>query len=202
MRSCLRPRPVQHALAVAHRVHRTGLAPPSGVASPQTTRRSARTCHGTAVTARPVEGGWYAVLNLLRREIRGGVGPRAARGTRRPGATPGGSYDSVDEPFVVTSLLTPESTFEEGVAAGRRFLGGNVGVRLSEDPPPGRAWARAQDARGRRRCAIAPRERQGQSPRVLLPEVPCRSRPRGSRNRASVRPFPCSRPSLVGPPCQ
>jgi len=69
---------------------------------------------GTAVTLLDVEGGWYATLRLPRVETEEAW---TLLFLERDGiyVHPGHFFDFSDEAFVVTSLLTPEDRFAEGV---------------------------------------------------------------------------------------
>jgi len=73
---------------------------------------------GTAATLLDVEGGWYATLRLPATETEE-AWTLAFLEQDGVYVHPGHFFDFPAEAFVVLSLLTPESAFEEGV---RRLL--------------------------------------------------------------------------------
>ena len=79
---------------------------------------------GSAASLLDVEGGWYATLRLPRTRSEEAW---ALAFLEQDGvlAHPGHFFDFEDEAYLVVSLLTPESTFREGV---QRIL-----LRVAED---------------------------------------------------------------------
>lgn len=73
-----------------------------------------RQAQGAPLSVLPVEGGWYAVLRLPRIEGEEAWVLGLLR-EQRVLAQPGYFYDFVDEPYLVVSLLSDETDFEEGV---------------------------------------------------------------------------------------
>jgi aspartate/methionine/tyrosine aminotransferase len=105
--------PVQHALG---RLLELGRTPRNAILERLRANRAVldEATAGTAVTALPVEGGWYAVVRLpaVRSEERWALDLLEADGVL---VQPGFFYDFEAEPFVVLSLLTEQADFEEGV---------------------------------------------------------------------------------------
>jgi len=69
---------------------------------------------GSPLSVLPVEGGWYAVVRLPRTESEEAWALGLLR-EQQVLAQPGYFYDFADEPFLVVSLLSDESDFEQGV---------------------------------------------------------------------------------------
>lgn len=80
---------------------------------------------GSPISVLHVEGGWYAVLGLPRVEGEEGwiVGLLEHEDVL---VQPGWFFDFPDEPYAVVSLLTPETTLEEGLRRFRRFAESRV----------------------------------------------------------------------------
>lgn len=125
--------PVQHALPAL-------LAAQSATTAAITARvrvnyaRLRAACRGTAVTALPADGGWYAVLRLPR--VAGGRGWLDDEGwamtlLEADGlyVQPGFFYDFEQDGHLVVSLLTPPDPFEAGV---RRLVARVAGVCASD----------------------------------------------------------------------
>jgi alanine-synthesizing transaminase len=71
---------------------------------------------GSAATALPVEGGWYAVVRLPRTHPEEDwVGSLLDQ--RGVLVQPGYFFDFEDEPYAVLSLITPPVDFDAGTAA-------------------------------------------------------------------------------------
>ncbi len=108
--------PVQHALPVLLASGRTAEAAILARARANLARlRERHASAGRAATVLDCEGGWYATLQLPRtREEEAWV----LRLLERDGvyAHPGHFFDFADEAYVVVSLLTPETTFDEGIS--------------------------------------------------------------------------------------
>jgi alanine-synthesizing transaminase len=78
-------------------------------------REAARLVAGTALSLLKVEGGWYATLRLPRTESEETWALTLLR-EDSVYVHPGHFFDFPTEAYAVTSLLTPEETFAEGVA--------------------------------------------------------------------------------------
>ncbi len=76
---------------------------------------AARLVAGTAVSLLKVEGGWYATLRLPRTESEEAWALRLLR-EDSVYVHPGHFFDFSEEAYAVTSLLTPEPAFAEGIA--------------------------------------------------------------------------------------
>ena len=81
---------------------------------------------GTPLTVLDVEGGWYATLRLPATETEEAWALLLLE-EASVYVHPGHFFDFRDEPYVVVSLLTPESIFEEGIRRLVRCVEGRLG---------------------------------------------------------------------------